>query len=235
MLERGADGDSSIVRGSGPVVCIAGGPSLTQQQCDYVRGKARVIAINNAYLLAPWANVCYFPDLKFFDWHSKGHPGIAVKSMGLSAQDVARRFAEFAGNKCSLDVNRLERPVHLLKYVRELAWSDDSRKIGRGEYGHAGLQALQMAALAGGDPIILLGYDAHDRHVRERPHWFGDHPIATPRSVPAKCRRSYIAAEPEIKKRGLRIWNCSPDTAIDVFPKMTLEEAFAACAEPAAA
>jgi hypothetical protein len=44
------------------VVILGGGHSLTQEQVDYCRGKARVIAINKAYLLAPWADMLWMPD-----------------------------------------------------------------------------------------------------------------------------------------------------------------------------
>ena len=36
------------------VVCIGSGPSLTPEDVAYVRGKARVIAINRSVDLAPW-------------------------------------------------------------------------------------------------------------------------------------------------------------------------------------
>ena len=47
-------------------VCIASGPSLTQADVDYVRGKARVIVVNNGYLLAPWADVLYAADARWW-------------------------------------------------------------------------------------------------------------------------------------------------------------------------
>ncbi len=44
------------------VVCIASGPSLTQSQVDYCRGKARVAVVNNNWEKAPWADVLYGAD-----------------------------------------------------------------------------------------------------------------------------------------------------------------------------
>ena len=51
------------------VVVIATGPSLTAEDVDYCRGKARVIAINDAYTLAPWADALYATDAKWWHWH----------------------------------------------------------------------------------------------------------------------------------------------------------------------
>ena len=53
-LPRLADG--------GTVVCLASGPSLTTEDVAYVRGRATVIAVNDAVRLAPWADVLYSND-----------------------------------------------------------------------------------------------------------------------------------------------------------------------------
>jgi hypothetical protein len=57
------------------VVIVGGGPSLTKEQVDaaghVVVGRAapKVIAINNAIELAPWADVLYFCDARWYEWH----------------------------------------------------------------------------------------------------------------------------------------------------------------------
>lgn len=213
MLRAIGNGFSEIVPGEGPIVILGGGPSLTQTQIDLVRGKARVIAINNAYLRAPWADVLYAPDGRWWRKHA-----------------AAPDLLAFERQRCCLDATGYAGP-HRLRYRRDVVWSDDPREIGRCEHGHAGYQALNMAALAGGDPIVLLGYDAHDSGPA---NWHNEHPWERARNVSAKMRRSFEMAKSEFARRGLRVINCSPGSAIDTFPQMTLEEAIAACAEPVA-
>ena len=49
---------------------LGGGPSLTAEQVELVRRSGwRCIAINDTYRLAPWADVHYFCDLRFWGWH----------------------------------------------------------------------------------------------------------------------------------------------------------------------
>lgn len=204
--------------GGEPVAVIGGGPSLTQAQIDFIRGKARVIAINNAYLRAPWADVLYAPDGRWWRKHS-------------TDEKFRHKFDAFAGQKCALDATNFDAP-HRLLYQRDVIWSDDRAAVGRCEIGHAGYQALNIAALAGGDPIILLGYDANDKGPS---NWHEDHPWPRANNVSAKHRRSFTLARPEIERRGIQVINCSPGSAIDAFPQMRLEDALAACAEPAAA
>jgi len=53
-------------------VCIAGGPSLTQDQVDQIRRwkeqdpRHGVIAVNASFLVAPWADIIYGLDPKFW-------------------------------------------------------------------------------------------------------------------------------------------------------------------------
>lgn len=215
MLRERGDGWSEVIPGDGPVVILGGGPSLTQAQVDFVRGKARVIAINNAYLLAPWADVLYAPDGRWWKRHA-----------------ARVEFKTFAGARCCLAETQYTGPAHRLKYLRDVLFSDDPAALGRGEHGHSGYQALNMAALAGGEPIILLGYDARDDGPA---NWHTDHPWTRARGIDAKMRRSFAAARPEIERRGLRVINCSPGTAIDTFPQMSLEAALASRRQLAAA
>jgi len=51
------------------VVIIGGGPSLTMDQLEYVKGRAKTIGINDAYLIAPWIDILYACDLKWWNWH----------------------------------------------------------------------------------------------------------------------------------------------------------------------
>ena len=48
------------------VVCLGGGPSLTAADAAQCRGRARVIAINDAYRLVPWADLLYFCDYRWW-------------------------------------------------------------------------------------------------------------------------------------------------------------------------
>jgi hypothetical protein len=79
LIVQGADGRHQVSRAweGKTVVCIAGGPSLTKEQLELVRAArerdaVRVIVINDAYLIAPWADVLYFADARWAKWHVQG-------------------------------------------------------------------------------------------------------------------------------------------------------------------
>jgi len=88
--------------------------------------------------------------------------------------------------------------------------------------GNSGHMALNIAVLAGGGPIGLLGYDAKEG-VNRKKHWFGDHPDKT-----APTYKDMVltmrTTTPRLTELGVRVVNCSPGSAIDCFPRSTIEE-----------
>ena len=211
-------------------VILAGGPSLTHEQVALVRGAregstVRVLAVNDAYLLAPWADVQYAADSQ---WHAWMQKGVAKPVLGLTAEDVRHRWASFAGQKCSIESSgRIEDDaVHLLRNKtfpnHSLGLSLDPRALVTGR--NSGFQALNLAILAGAKLVILLGFDGQ-RSAEGKDHFHGGHPQPTPPAAYPLYRQAMSAAENAIKAAGVMVLNCSPGSAIDSFPKVALKEA----------
>lgn len=219
---------------------IAGGPSLTPSDVEIVHqarleGRLRAIAVNDAYLLAPWADAHYAADAKWHAWHTTGIQKPALK---LSADQVAARWAEFAGQRCSVEWG-MDYPtpvpnavvadlrVHLLRnlhgpYHGE-GLSKDPEAIVSGR--NSGFQALNLAVLAGAKRIILLGYDGAPGSDG-RTHWHGGHPSPSA-GIYEHIRRSFSVVESELEAAGVTVLNCSPGSAINAFPKASLAEVLA--------
>jgi hypothetical protein len=231
----------SILRRAGPfsevvrdwqgetVVLIGGGPSLTLDQVGMVRvaheaGQVRCIAVNDAYLWAPFADVCYFADVHWFEWQTKG---VAKPLLGLTADQVRERFASFSGLKCSIDNHGVfvkDPAVHVMQQSKGGCWglSLDPCRLVTGR--NSGYQALNMAVLSGAKTVILLGYDA--QVPKNGPsHWFGEHPRSVPAAVVLDYKTSFRAGAEAIKAAGVRVINASPGSAVDAFEKNDLAEA----------
>ena len=216
VLRREAEGAFSQVAlewREATAVLIGGGPSLTPQQVELVsaRRALRVIAVNDAYRLAPFADICYFADSEWWGWH-KDRPD----------------FQAFAGQKCSISDsggNIKDPAVHILRNANgrghSFGLSLDPKQIVTGS--NSGYQALNIAVLAGAKTILLLGFDA--REPTGKTHWFGDHPKREPIAAYAEYRKAFSAGESAILAAGVKVVNCSPGSAIDSFPKMDLEDA----------
>ena len=187
-------------------VCIASGPSLTQADCDFVRGRAKVIVINTSYKLAPWADVLYACDARWWKWN-KG------------AKD-------FKGMKYALErrAGTLYPDVRVLKQQAPHGLSDDPTAICTGK--NSGYQALNLAYLFGAKRIVLLGYDMQKGPNGEM-HWHKEHPMRTP-ALYRQFMDRFATLEQPLKERGVEVINCTRSTALKVFPCQPLEEVFAA-------
>jgi hypothetical protein len=182
------------------VVCLGCGPSLTQADVDLVRGRARVIAINTAYTLAPWADVLYACDSKWWFWHqgAKDFPG---RKLALTPE-AQRHFPD-------VELLRNSGPDGL-----ELK---DRGAVRAGS--NSGHQAINVAVHLGASRILLLGYDMRGGHFHA-PHPDGSAP---PFTVCLARFRTLAAALPA----GVQVLNCTRRTALTCFPCVPLEDALA--------
>ena len=212
------------------VVIIAGGPSLTHEQVLLVQrahaaGRVRCVVVNDAYLLAPFADVLYFADSHWWKWHTEGIP---KPSLGMTAEQVVAAFRAFAGVRCTIKnsgANVTDDNVHMLLNATignpRLGLSSEPTALVTGR--HSGFQALNLSVLAGAVRVLLLGFDA--RASQNKTHWFGEHPRPTNPSIYAEIKKSFSMAEKLLKAAQVDVVNCSPGTAIDSFPKSTIAEA----------
>jgi hypothetical protein len=196
------------------VVCIATGPSLTAEQVEQVRLSAvPTITVNDAYLMAPFAAVTYFADLKWWKWH----------------KDRAE-WKAFQGQKCSIWIGGempADTAVYLLRNVPEqnVGLSRNPGAVCTGS--NSGYQAINIATLAGAKRVVLLGYDAQS--VNGRDHYFGAHPDKSKPPYDA-IRIRFREAVAAAKAIGVEILNATPDSKIEAFRKVTLAE----CLQPPA-
>jgi hypothetical protein len=188
------------------IVCVGTGPSLTQGDLASVKGRARVIAINDAVRWAPWADVLYACDGK---WVNQFHG-----------------MPKFAGLKYSLTVNLKHWPTWTrLRNDGALGLCLEPSGLRTGH--NSGYQAINLAVHLGARRILLLGYDMM-RHSGKS-HFFGEHPPGwTPSPYPQFLRAFASLPQPLAQLGGVQVINCSRVTALKVFPQQSLEDALPA-------
>jgi hypothetical protein len=198
------------------VVCVASGPSLTGEDCEAVRcwreagDDRRVVAINNTYQRAPWADVLYSGDLPWWD-----HYVHCCK---------AGEWPEFRGERWTQSALATRR--HGIRWIRaESGEGLRSDRIFTG--GNSGYQALQLAVLFGSKRVILLGYDL--KKTGGRGHWHLDHP----REMGNGTRHHVWAQKfdrlaPMLSAAGVEVCNATRETAIRLIPRVELGEALGA-------
>ena len=223
------------------VAILGGGPSLTAAQFEAVGAaraadRLRAIAVNDSYLLAPWADIHYAADAKWHAWHTAG---VDKPALGLAAAEVKARWQAFPGLRCTIawgdeyphgvphEIDRDAR-VHILRplhgSVHGVGLSRDAGALVTGR--NSGFQALNLAVLAGARRILLLGFDGAPA-ADGSTHWHGGHKSPSGPSIYKHFRAAMTAVEGDLAAIGVEVLNCSPGSAINSFPKVPLEEALA--------
>lgn len=201
------------------IVCLGGGPSLVPADVDACRGRAHVIAVNDAYRLAPWADVLYAADKKWWRAHPKT---AACQGLKYGLQSMRTRLP--SGDWSS------DRPDVELLRISDTRFGIDSSPDGLCVGGgNSGYQAVNLAVHLGASRILLLGYDLQ-LSSRGKAHWFGSH---VGMNNPTEGRliqwRHYFASlVAPLAARGIHVINCSRETALTCFPRQALSEALPA-------
>lgn len=188
----------------GTAVCLGCGPSLTAEDVDACHGRATVIAVNDAYRLAPWADALMASD---GSWWRARH-GVPT----------------FTGLKYSLDPSASRSPgVVVLQNTGSegIEWQPTGLKTGH----NSGAAAINLAVHFGARRIILLGYDMAARDEAHS-HFFGAHvPPLRGQSPYPLFRRMLATMAGPLADAGIDVWNCSRQTALTCFPRRPLAEA----------
>jgi hypothetical protein len=205
-----------IWRGSTCVI-LGGGPSLATVNLALIKQR-RVIAVNNAYgdpvkdasgktinyVPRPWVEACWFGDSRWFPWHRqwlKKYPGI-----------LACCCPSLVQNRDGIKVLRKSRSRQgIEEKPGQVSWN-----------GNSGASAINFAYHLGVKRILLLGFDM--QRVGDQANWHDDHP-ALKKNPYAYFLKAFGSVAKDAKRLGLEIVNCSPDSALEVFEKVSLEEA----------
>ena len=102
----------------------------------------------------------------------------------------------------------------------------DKTGLGRGLLhfnGNSGAQAINLAYLKGATRILLIGYDMQNTNGEF--HWFGKHPHGLANCNYASYQHRFTVLADELEKEGVEVINCSRQTGLTQFKRMTIDEA----------
>lgn len=197
------------------VAVLATGPCLTQEDCDFLRGKVPVIAINDAHRLAPWADVLYSSDRRWWP-HYKGVPSFTGLKFGVgSGTGINPKANAFHGLP----------EIQVLRNTGFLGIETDPTGLRTGN--NSGYAAINLAVHFGASRILLLGYTMSHAHGA---HFFGNHPagLAQNASLYPGFRQRFESMVEPLKALGVEVINCSPKTSLTVFPVRQVRDVLAA-------
>jgi hypothetical protein len=195
------------------VAVLASGPSMSPAVADAVRGRCRVIAVNNQAIptlvdgkerpaIAPWADMLYAADVKWWVHHKEA--ALTFTGEKATIRSVLP-FPEVLSLELSINLPYDPRPTHLVSG------------------GNGGYQAVHIAAQRGARRILLCGFDM--REVGGKKHWFGDHPDKlNSKQTYRNWINNFAAFAPVLRDLGIDVVNCTPGSALTSFRKAKLED-----------
>ena len=113
------------------VAVLATGPSLTVEDCEAVRDAGFLtIGVNSAWMFAPWIDVLYAGDNRYWKAHIKDIEAAGVQAMRFSRSSTAEKAVG-------------------AKYVKTKMPNDYN----------SGQLAIELAIRGGADLVVMLGFD----------------------------------------------------------------------------
>jgi hypothetical protein len=177
---------------------------------DAVRGRGFVAVVNNvSFLMAPWADLLYSCDSAWWNHY-------------------AEELVGFKGERVSIDPKAHGR--HGVRTLRK----EDGDGLGRRAIRtgcNSGYQLINLAYLRGAKTIVLLGYDMQfSEGDTGRHHFHADHPKPLgnfARGMPKLCASKFPALAKDLSEDGVRVVNCTRQTALSCFERAPLSEVLA--------
>lgn len=189
---------------------VAGGPSLQGFDWSRLHGKF-IIAINRSYEVLPNAQVVYFTDEDFWRRHQRK----LLKHRGMLFRGILPSHSK---------------PKHPnVNHYHLTGQSGLEKTEGKLRHGsNSTYAALNLAAVHFGfKAIYLLGVDMKWDHSAptRKTHWHDGHSRIDPETAFQKMIRSYQSIVKPLSDMGIQVYNTNPDSALDAFPKITIDEA----------
>lgn len=181
------------------VIVLASGPSLTAEDIETAKGHT-TIAVNSTIFTAPHADYCCAYDDKW--WEEYGDRVKRLPCKPISCSIKSHIFG----------VDRIPK-VSKNKFTGNSAIGSSS--------GH---HAICYAIMLGADTVILLGFDC--QHTNGKRHHHEDYPKGFGNADrPERWIKEHETLSAGAEMLGVRITNCTRQTALKCYEQMPLSEA----------
>jgi len=194
------------------VLCLGSGPSLTEADIEYAMARVdRTVAINTTGRIAPDADLLYYCDSKWWRWHCD-----------------ERWLRAFQARDAIIKGSLHDKECNHAIGIRNIALTQPSGlevrpdRLAHGR--NSGYAVLNLVAHYAVERAILLGYDMGYQAGQDS-HWHGSHPTPQKPSVYNTMLKEWPSIVEPLKARGVGVINCTPGSALQVFPRIRLREA----------
>lgn len=193
------------------IAIMAGGPSLRGFQWERLL-HAPVIAINRAYEVLPMASLLWWSDARFWRHHQAG----------ITAHRASWKATCQIGYH---DGNPLPTWVTKYSFTGKDGFDPDPQCLRHGN--NSAYAAMHLAAHLGARKLVLLGVDMRHGPAGET-HFHDGHGLPHQEQTLTQLMIPYFStlAGP-LAERGIEVINASPNSALTVWPRCSIDEGLA--------
>lgn len=214
-----------------PAVILGGGPSLGPliPRLKEFPTETRFVGVNQSWRIKdPRPTVVYAIDAQVLD---------------AGENDYREEWYSASQIRITHHSNRLKKFWRNTFWIHQVSHTTWGTRIGDGEQkeeppegvisgNNSGMCALNLATILGASPIILLGFDGmrkgepmhyHQDYQGRKEHWIPKDPVAHWEN---KWKRLWEKVAPLVDSV---IYNANRESLLDVFPKVSFEEAVKLC------
>jgi hypothetical protein len=173
-----------------------------------------IIAVNEAHKLGPWVDVLFFGDDNYYQTRKKEileFNGLRVTCMN---------------NQVNYKIKNLKRHSFVKKDDPLIGISEDPHKVAWNVHkGNSGSAAINLAVHLGVKEIYLIGFDMNLDENKNQ-HWHNSYHtnITTVGGTFKRHLSNFPQIAEDLKRLGIKCINLNPDSAINEFEKMTIQE-----------
>lgn len=166
-----------------------------------------VIGVNMAYRLGDWIDVLIFGDNDFRRNNAKEMNHHSALKVSIAPKKDAQ--FKWMQRHRSIQAGLTEKPG-------DLCWNNTT-----------GAAAINLAVQLGVKEIYLLGFDM--KLTNQNQHWHKEYPNKKYEDINRQLfnpqTKPFSLIAKAASKLGVKIYNCNPDSAIECFPKITVQQA----------
>lgn len=159
---------------------------------------------NATFALVPWADVCYGADHKFWQVYIRDALKVFRGELWTCSEGATREFG-----------------LYWIRCGKLAGLHPDPDTVNSG--GNSGFQAISLAHKFGAARIILLGFDM--QRTGGKTHHHGNHRGGLRNGAGfVSWIRQMGPLAADLKRARVEVWNASRSTALNCFPKKSVEE-----------
>lgn len=201
------------------IFIVAGGPSLRRVHAldlSRLHAHGRVLAVNDAWRLAPKCDALYFTDAKFYEVSLQKDPW-ATESVINFGQFLYKGLL-ISGAENGYFIHHPQ--VRQLTITRATGLDRNPSRLCHGH--NSGYAAINLAYHFGARRIVLLGYDMHVEH--DRTHWHEeDRPNGFAQVLQSVLPNFETLVLP-LQNAGVEVLNANPESSLKCWPFVKLED-----------